>query len=215
MSKRGKNAIRRPKGYNKRTEEQRAYDMAFCTNLFLRGYTYREIADKLNEELTRKGMGYTITFATVYYDLKQKLIEWKRESLNNIDDYITQELKKLDKIETELWEAWEASKSGKKRTKNRIEKGKGTPAYTEDTNETTCGNPRYLDLLLSVQQRRAKMLGFDKPLKVEIPGINAATDEDKPKYNVKDIPDDLLFAVVDKIQAAEYQRTIEEKEGAK
>ena len=45
----------------KRTKDQREVDLAFCSNLFLRGYTYREISERLNEENARRGVGYTIT----------------------------------------------------------------------------------------------------------------------------------------------------------
>ena len=51
----------------------------------------------------------------VYYDLQQCLIEWKRERLETIDEYVTQELRKLDKMEQQAWEAWEVSKTGKQR----------------------------------------------------------------------------------------------------
>lgn len=214
---------RRPKGH-KRTKEQQAYDIAFCSNLFLRGYTYREIADALNADLQKRNAGYTITHQCVYYDIQQTLIEWKRERMDNIDDYVTAELRKLDKMEVELWEAWEKSKTGKERVKNRTsakprkvlteeEKTTDWYGYDETTNETSAGNPRFLDLLLNVQQRRAKMLGFDAPLKIEIPGYNATTDDDKPKYDVKAIPDDMLFALADKLQSAEYQKAIAEKGG--
>lgn len=215
---------RRPKG-NKRTKEQQAYDIAFCSNLFLRGYTYVEIANALNADLAKRGVGYTITQQMVFYDMKQTLIQWKTERMDNIDDYVTQELRKLDKMEVELWEAWEKSKAGKERVKNRTsakprkvlteeEKQNDWYGYDETTNETSAGNPRFLDLLLNVQQRRAKMLGFDAPLKIEIPGYNAGTDDDKPKYDVKAIPDDMLFALADKLQSAEYQKAIAEKGGA-
>ena len=90
----------------KRTKDQREFDLAFCSNLFLRGYTYREISERLNEENARRGVGYTITKQMVYWDMQQLLIEWKRERMENIDDYVTQELRKLDKMEVELWEAW-------------------------------------------------------------------------------------------------------------
>ena len=161
----------------------------------------------------------------VYYDLQQTLIEWKRERLDNIDDYVTQELRKLDKMEVQAWEAWEASKTGKMRTKEKTNKGRpiktdaedGDPeyyGYNETATETSAGNPRFLDLLLNIQQRRAKMLGFDAPVKIEIPGYNATTDDDKPKYDVKAIPDDLLFALADKLQSAEYQKALAEKGGA-
>lgn len=212
---------KKPLGYNKRSEEQRIYDIRFCADLFLRGYSYREIADALNRDLSARGVGYTISFQMVYYDLQQCLIEWKRERLETIDDYVTQELRKLDKMEVELWEAWERSKTGKLREKNRqnakprkvLEDGDNPEyyGYEETTTETSAGNPRFLDLLLNVQQRRAKMLGFDAPIKVEIPGIEKSINGDAPQYDVSAIPEDLLFAVADKLQSAEYKKILAEK----
>lgn len=205
----------------KRTKDQREFDLSFCSNLFLRGYTYKEISERLNEENARRGVGYTISKQMVYWDMQQLLIEWKRERLDNIDDYVTQELRKLDKMEVELWEAWERSKTGKTREKNRqnakprrvLEDGDNPEyyGYEETTTETSAGNPRFLDLLLNVQQRRAKMLGFDAPIKVEIPGIEKSINGDAPQYDVSAIPEDLLFAVADKLQTAEYKKQLAEK----
>jgi hypothetical protein len=216
------NKGRKPHGYNKRSEEQRIYDVRFCADLFLRGYSYREIADALNRDLSARGVGYTISFQMVYYDLQQCLIEWKRERLETIDEYVTQELRKLDKMEQQAWEAWEVSKTGKQRTKEKTNRGRpiktdatdGDPeyyGYDETTVETSAGNPRFLDLLLNIQQRRAKMLGFDAPIKVDIPGIKESINGDAPKYDVSAIPDDLLFAVADKLQTAEYKKQLAEK----
>ena len=53
---------KKPLGYNKRSEEQRIYDIRFCADLFLRGYSYREIADALNRDLSARGMGYTMPY---------------------------------------------------------------------------------------------------------------------------------------------------------
>lgn len=213
---------KKPLGYNKRSEEQRIYDIRFCADLFLRGYSYREIADALNRDLSARGVGYTISFQMVYYDLRQCLIEWKRERLDTIDEYVTQELRKLDKMEQQAWKAWEASKTGKMRTKEKTNRGRpiktdatdGDPeyyGYDETTVETSAGNPRFLDLLLNILQRRAKMLGFDAPIKVDIPGIKESINGDAPKYDVSAIPDDLLFAVADKLQTAEYKKQLAEK----
>ena len=215
--------VRKPRG-NKRTEDQKLYDIQFCANLFLRGYSYREIARALNVDLKQRGMNYTITFQMVHYDITQCLIEWKRERLEDIDEYVTQELRKLDKMEQEAWEAWEKSKTGTYKTIEK--KNLGRPrkvgatdedpeyyGYNQESRETSCGNPRFLDLLLNIQQRRAKMLGFDAPVKIDIPGVNSSTDDDKPKYDVKSLPDDLLFAVADKLQSAEFEKIIEEKGG--
>jgi len=212
---------KKPLGYNKRSEEQRDYDLSFCSKLFLKGYSYRDIVAKLNEDLKRREMPYTIGLSMVFYDLQQILIEWKRERLDNIDDYVTQELKKLDKIEIELWEAWEASKNGKVREKNRTsakpkkvlsedEKTGDYYGYDEKSIETSSGNPRYLDLLLNVQQRRAKLLGFDAPIKIDVPSYQTVAN-DTPNYDIKGIPEDLLFAVVDKIQDLKFDKIQKEK----
>jgi hypothetical protein len=185
----------------KRTRAQYDRDVLFCSNLFLRGYTYREIAEELNKVNAENGSNYTITAQAIFIDIKNLLIDWKRERMDNIDDYITQELRKLDKIEVELWCAWEKSKKEKSKSKMRKLSGRNDKVYctnVEEATETTPGNPKFLDLLLNVQQRRAKMLGFDAPIKIDIP--NGNRNEDLPQYDIKSIPDDLLFSVVDKLQ---------------
>ncbi|MFR8207446.1 MAG: hypothetical protein ACLU99_14930 [Alphaproteobacteria bacterium] len=114
----------------------------------------------------------------------------------------------LDKMEQQAWEAWEASKTGKMRTKEKTNRGRpiktdatdGDPeyyGYDETTVETSAGNPRFLDLLLNIQQRRAKMLRFDAPVKIGDTRIQTpGTDDDKPKYDVvKAIPDSDLVVL--------------------
>ena len=212
---------RKPPGYNKRNEEQREYDLLFCSNLFLRGYSYREIQKALNEDLAKRNTGYTISLRMVYYDLQQALVEWKRERFDNVDDYITQELRKLDKMEVELWDAWETSKTGKEKKKtrsskkpNKVDAEVNEPnyyGYDETAVETSSGNPQFLTLLLNVQQRRAKLLGFDAPVKIDVGGMGRGSDDDKPKYDVAAVPEELLFAVVDKIQNASFIQEMENK----
>jgi arginine decarboxylase-like protein len=57
----------------------------------------------------------------------------------------------------------------------------------------------------------AEVLGFDAPIKVEIPGIEKSINGDAPQYDVSAIPEDLLFAVADKLQTAEYKKQLAEK----
>lgn len=199
----------------KRTKEQIEFDRAFCADLFLRGYPYREIAKRLNDDLAKRKMGYRLTESMVYYDIQQLLISWKRDQLESIDQYVTAELQKLDKMETEAWNAWELSKQ--KKTKNKTKKAgnglMGRQIMTEKATETTSGNPRYLDLLLNIQHRRAKMLGFDAPIKIAIPGVNVTVNNENERFNAESIPEDLLFAVADKLQSAEYAKILAEKTG--
>lgn len=201
--------LRRLRHGYRRTPEQRENDLVFCTDLFLRGYSYRQISDLLNQRNAKMGLDYAIVPPMrVYKDLKQLLINWKREHEENIDLYITKELSKLDKIEAELWDAWERSK---KRIVSKIRQS----GLKTERSETFAGNPRYLDLVLSVQQRRAKLLGLDAPVKVDLPNVNVSVDSSAPKYDISVIPNDMLFVIADKLQNAEYERLMIEKNGDK
>ena len=201
--------LRRLRHGYRRTPEQRENDLVFCTDLFLRGYSYRQISDLLNQRNAKMGLDYAIVPPMrVYKDLKQLLINWKREHEENIDLYITKELSKLDKIEAELWDAWERSK---KRIVSKIRQS----GLKTERSETFAGNPRYLDLVLSVQQRRAKLLGLDAPVKVDLPNVNVSVDSCGPKYDISVIPNDMLFVIADKLQNAEYERLMIEKNGDK
>jgi hypothetical protein len=201
--------LRRLRHGYRRTPEQRENDLVFCTDLFLRGYSYKQIADLLNQRNAKMGLDYAIVPPMrVYKDLKQLLINWKREHEENIDLYITKELSKLDKIEAELWDAWERSK---KRIVSKIRQS----GLKTERSETFAGNPRYLDLVLSVQQRRAKLLGLDAPVKVDLPNVNVSVDSSGPKYDISVIPNDMLFVIADKLQNAEYERLMIEKNGDK
>lgn len=201
--------LRRLRHGYRRTPEQRENDLVFCTDLFLRGYSYRQISDLLNKRNAKMGLDYAIVPPMrVYKDLKQLLINWKREHEENIDLYITKELSKLDKIEAELWDAWERSK---KRIVSKIRQS----GLKTERSETFAGNPRYLDLVLSVQQRRAKLLGLDAPVKVDMPNFNVSVDSSGPKYDISVIPNDMLFVIADKLQNAEYERLMIEKNGDK
>lgn len=208
----------RPK-ISKRTIEQQEYDLAFETDLFLKGCAYRDIAISLNADIKKRGLDYTISHVAVFNDMKKAMIQWKKERFDNIDEYVNQELKKLDRMEFEVWGAWVKSCRGKERTKTRnskkarkVDADVETPdhyGYDESMTETSAGNPRFMDILLNIQQRRAKLLGYDAPIKVDVGGPNR--DSDKPKYNAKDIPDDVLFAAVDAIQNAAYIKEVENK----
>jgi len=216
MEEKNTTGHRRPKISTKRTKEQQQYDMRYCSEMFLKGYTYRDVAAALNKHNAERGMDYTITHVNVFRDVRLALIEWKKARLENINDYVALELEKLDKIEVEAWEAWEKSKTGKLKDKsrnskkpNKLDAEVNEPdyyGYSETTKETSAGNPKFMDILLNVQQRRAKLLGFDAPAKIDLSGsIDRGADE-RPKYNVSDIPKDLLFNLVDKLQNAEAAR---------
>lgn len=195
----------------KRTVEQREADKRFCAELFVKGYAYRVIAERLNEYNHENGLEYSVTYKTVFMDIQQVLAEWKKERFKDIDNYMQLELKKLDKIEVELWDAWEKSKSSKRKTKIKngtINNGIASGGeLAERTLETTDGDPRYLDLLLKVQERRAKLLGYNAPVKVDV--YSAPPKEESPagaQYDVNALPVSMLVEMAYKLQDAEFQK---------
>lgn len=205
----------------KRSSQQRESDTTFCAEMFLRGGQYREIAKALNERNAKLGLDYTVGHTMVYHDIKKTLIQWKKEQMSDMSDYVAAEIKKLDRIENEAWNAWDKSKSPLKRTKernskkpNKMDAEMNEPdyyGYSEETIEETSGDPRFLDILLNCQQRRAKLLGFDAPSKVDYGDKNQPKDTDKPKYDIADVPADLLFNLADQMQNAEFIRTMDKK----
>lgn len=198
----------------KRTVEQREADKTYCADLFVKGYTYRDIAKKLNEYNRSKGLDYEVTYKTVFMDINQVLIDWKKERLDEIDNYIQLELKKLDKMEVELWGAWDKSKSGKRKTKivggsikeGAVSGGELDSRQLEDTN----GDPRYLDLLLKIQERRAKLLGYNAPVKLDV--YSEPPKDESPssvQYDISAIPAEMLVDIAYKLQDAEFNKTKE------
>lgn len=199
----------------KRTKDQKEADINFCIDLFIKNYSYAKITEKLNERNQKNGLGYSLTIRTVWMDIKSVLDEWRKNNYNDIDAYIHIELKKLDKIENELWEAWDKSKSISKRTKikggildgNHIKGGEIESRQLDDNN----GDPRYLELLLKVQERRARLLGYERPVKVDVYNANHKEENTiNVNYDFKDIPDNILIDIADKLQDAEYKKRNEE-----
>ena len=114
MIEKGKNKTKVRGG--KRTSVQREADIHFCIQLYLKGYTIRDIHERLMRNLSERGMDYEISCQQVFNDIKAEMIEWKKENMMLVNEYIELEVRKLDKMEIELWEAWERSKSGKRKS---------------------------------------------------------------------------------------------------
>ena len=208
MLEKGKNKTKVRGG--KRTSVQREADIHFCIQLYLKGYTIRDIHERLMRNLSERGMGYEISCQQVFNDIKAEMIEWKKENMMLVNEYIELEVRKLDKMEIELWEAWERSKSGKRKSEikgGNIYNGNVSGGQiSKRTLETGDGDPRYLDMILKLFDRKAKLLGYNAPLNVNV--YNKPIDEQphNTKYDISSLPTELVVQMAYQLQDAEYNK---------
>jgi hypothetical protein len=158
-----------------RTPEKRAADLKEMARLRLFGHSQTEIAERL-------GIGQ----ATVSRDLAEIVKGWKAEAVSDMDEIKAKELAKLDALEVEAYGAWVGSKKESQKTVVEERPGKGTKDDKPDRGgnlgkfikiekQTSDGDPRFLQALLAIQDRRAKILGFDVPVKFDGTVTNKAT----------------------------------------
>jgi hypothetical protein len=111
----------------------------------------------------------------IHEDLVHLTARWKSEALRDITQAKADELARLDELEREAWTAWHRGIGRKqiRTTKTGGKEGLEVSLRTESLN----GDPRYLAIVLDCQQRRAKLLGLDAPLKAEFTGADGGPIE--------------------------------------
>lgn len=189
--------------------------LEIISGLYKRGYSFREI----RSEVMRKLDLATYSLETLHKDIHKLLDEWREQRLNDIDEYVELELKRNDDIIKEAWKAWDKSKTDYEKVSakqqglpTRTEEGNNSGISTtkiEQTKEVVIknGDPRYLDVILKVQERNAKLLGYDKPIKVDV--YSAPPKEESPtgtQYDINAIPVDMLVEMAYKLQDVEFEK---------
>lgn len=111
--------------------------------LYLQGRTQRSIAIELG-----------ISQSSVGLDLKRVRERWRAEAADKYETWLLEQLAKLDAIEQEAWAGWERSQQ------NSVTITNGPKGATTST-RNQAGDPRFLDMALSVIERRCRLLGFD------------------------------------------------------
>lgn len=143
---------------DKRSKDQRRVDRATIATLRLKHKTIEQISQEIG-----------LSIATVKRELIIIRKEWQAASLEAIDEIKARELASLDMMEAEVMVEWERSKAdySKKVVEDRppgAKGGGGRFAKIETGGQT--GDPRYMQVLLGIKDRRAKILGTDAPTKV-------------------------------------------------
>lgn len=157
-----------------RTPSQVERDNLLVSNLYLKGISQSEIAERTG-----------IDQATVSRTLKSLQSEWQSRSIMNIDERKRMELERIDLVEREAWVAWDKSKG--KRTE-QLTRSKGRPSKQDPTKMEmqpqidvqnkqweSDGDPKYLSIVMQCVERRCKILGIDAPIKTADYQLSAQT----------------------------------------
>lgn len=144
-----------------RSKTLKAQHREQIATLRLKQVTIRVIAEQLG-----------ISIPTVKRELRSLEAEWLEASREAVDQVKARELQKLDLLEAEAMAEWERSKKDYQRrivedrpsTGPNGGRGAGRFAKLESGGQT--GDPRYLQVLLGISDRRAKLIGADAPHKI-------------------------------------------------
>lgn len=202
----------------KRMKDYRQAQIAridIISGLYKRGYSFREIRSEVMKRLDLD----TYSLETVHKDITRMLDEWREQRIDRIDQVVQLELQRNDDIIKEAWQAWDKSKTDYER---KSAKQQGLPTRTDDNTEggisTTkieqskelvirYGDPRYLDLILKVQERNAKLLGYDSPIKVDV--YNTPPKDEAPasaEYDLTVLPPEMLVEMAMKLQDSAFNK---------
>lgn len=166
----------------KRTERERERDKPLITDYYLKGYSYREIAQNVSATV---GNGYSISHVTVANEINALIDEWRENSISDIERRKAIELEKLHKLEYTYWQAWHKSTQDHKTQTRMVRQARTKTTEVTETDVISMGNPAYLAGIERCIQTRCKILGVNAPDKKEISGPNGQPlqADDKPDYS--------------------------------
>ena len=169
-----------------RQETQRIKDQKAIAELRLKGLSQQAIAERLG-----------ISQPTVCRDLKVIHQEWQDSAKEDIGCIVARELAKLDMMETELWNEWQRSKleSQKKVVEERPTAKGGTGKILRIETAGQTGDARYINALLGIQDRRAKLLGIDAPTKGVL-NVGGTVTVQASEYDFDSMPTDALAELI-------------------
>jgi len=145
---------------HKLTEYQKVKAKEIIAKVILRKGTQ----EKATEEI-EKILGVKISRQQVSYYVKALQQEWLEASQKDISTIKAEEIAELDALKDDVYEQWERSKEKAQTTiSGSTDKG----SFTSDKEETRTGDPAYINNLIKISERKAKLLGLDTPIKQEV-----------------------------------------------
>ena len=143
---------------------------ARIAEMLLLGRTYRDMAHAVGVRSTQ----------TIFADVKAVIAEWRETQQHHVSEWVSMELERIGRVESQAWEAWERS-----REDAVIDSVEKFPKFkkTKHVAKGQAGNPSFLDVVLRCVQRRCELLGLDAPKDINVPGL--LTPEEIEKRRVE------------------------------
>ena len=144
-----------------KTKEEIELIKNHVSKLYLQGLSFRAMSAWIKDNT-----GLSVSYKTCSTYTSQILDAWHNERLDDVDKWITAELKGLNDVEVEAWEAWQLSKKDKTKsvTRKRGVEGKKKNDITTTNYEqydevvTGYGDPRFLEIIKDCKLQRLQYL---------------------------------------------------------
>jgi hypothetical protein len=146
---------------------------ARIASLKVQGLSIRQIQARFEQDgYCNPDTGRPWSIGMIAEDLKMLEDRWKAEAQRDIAIWKKIELAKIDEIEREARAAWERGIGKKQKTTQEKTTGgkEGESTKASVVTEEWIGDPRFLQVLLDCQARRAKLMGLDEALRTETTG---------------------------------------------
>ena len=143
------------------TESQLA--LLETAQLYVSGFKQSEIAEKLG-----------VSQPMVSKRLTSIRKQWAKETVENYNQWIFEQLARIDALELHYWSEFRKSQEPLKVTTTRSRQGTTQTLDAYIRTEERTGNSVYLAGVMSCIQERSKLLGLYKPERLELSGPDGA-----------------------------------------
>lgn len=118
-----------------------------------------------------------VSQAQISMDLQYAQRQWQASYVESTQALKARELAKIDLMEAEAWASWYDSKHPKETTTTEAIEGHTPQRKARVVKEGSSGDPRFLAVIQSCWERRAKLLGLDAATKVSVDLASLTTDQ--------------------------------------
>jgi len=164
----------------KRTEFERERDLTRTADLYLRGKNQQQIADVIG-----------VSRQQISTDLKEIRRRWRADASMKFDDRIAMELAKIDKLEDFAWSMLDKTNGLMREAVTESgTRPDGTFSKTAKKVKESAADARWAKIINDCGDRRARLLGYEKPQKVALTDADGKdlkdlSPEEKAKQAIK------------------------------